>query len=43
VWIVIGIVWVALNPNKQHAKKVHADRTGPTGESAETSVPVTAV
>jgi amino acid transporter len=26
VWIVIGIVWVALNPSKHHARKVHEDR-----------------
>ena len=23
VWIVLGFVWVALNPNKGHARKVH--------------------
>jgi basic amino acid/polyamine antiporter, APA family len=26
VWIVIGIVWVALNPNKRHAVQVHEER-----------------
>jgi amino acid transporter len=43
VWIVIGIVWVAANPNKQHAKKVHDDRKSPAAEVSESSVPVTAV
>jgi amino acid transporter len=26
VWIVIGVVWAALNPHKHHARKVHEDR-----------------
>jgi amino acid transporter len=26
VWIIIGAIWVAFNPNKHHAKKVHEDR-----------------
>ncbi len=26
VWIVLGIVWVALNPNKRHARDVHEAR-----------------
>jgi amino acid transporter len=26
VWIIIGAIWVAVNPNKHHAKKVHEDR-----------------
>jgi amino acid transporter len=43
VWIVIGIVWVAANPNKQHAKKVHDDRKSPAAEVSQSSVPVTAV
>jgi hypothetical protein len=30
VWIVIGVVWVALNPNKGHAKGVVESRTGPS-------------
>jgi len=30
VWIVLGFVWVAVNPNKHHARKVLADREGPT-------------
>jgi APA family basic amino acid/polyamine antiporter len=30
VWIVIGVVWVALNPNKGHAKGVTEARTGPS-------------
>lgn len=25
-WIVIGVVWVAINPNKRHAKEVHDTR-----------------
>jgi amino acid transporter len=29
-WIVIGAVWVALNPNKRHARAVVEARTGPT-------------
>jgi amino acid transporter len=29
-WCVIGVVWVALNPNKGHAKGVVEDRTRPT-------------
>ncbi|MDQ6614228.1 MAG: APC family permease [Actinomycetota bacterium] len=29
LWIVIGIVWVALNPNKHHARKVHEERHTP--------------
>jgi basic amino acid/polyamine antiporter, APA family len=29
VWIVVGIVWVAMNPNKGHAKQVHDDRGAP--------------
>jgi len=27
VWIVIGVVWVALNPNKRHARSVVEGRT----------------
>jgi amino acid transporter len=27
LWIVIGVVWVAFNPNKQHARSVVEDRT----------------
>lgn len=30
VWIVAGFVWVALNPNKHHARKVLAAREGPS-------------
>jgi hypothetical protein len=26
LWIVIGIIWVAANPNKGHAKQVHTER-----------------
>jgi len=29
VWCVIGVVWVAINPNKGRAKTVTADRKGP--------------
>jgi amino acid transporter len=43
VWIVIGIIWVAVNPNKVHAKKVHTDRISPATEVKEGSVPVTAL
>ena len=25
-WIVLGAIWVALNPNKHHARKVHEER-----------------
>jgi amino acid transporter len=35
VWIVIGFIWVSLNPNKRHAKKVHEERSA-------TPTPVTA-
>ncbi len=28
IWIAIGIVWVALNPNKHHARSVVESRTG---------------
>jgi basic amino acid/polyamine antiporter, APA family len=42
VWIVIGVIWVALNPNKHHAKKVHEGRHEREAR-AETTVPVTAV
>jgi APA family basic amino acid/polyamine antiporter len=27
LWIVLGVVWVAVNPNKHDARKVHEDRT----------------
>ncbi len=30
VWIVLGFIWVALNPNKGHARKVTEERVGPT-------------
>jgi amino acid transporter len=30
VWIAIGAVWIALNPNKRHAKSVVESRQGPT-------------
>ncbi len=30
VWILLGFIWVGLNPNKGHAKKVTDERTGPT-------------
>jgi amino acid transporter len=43
VWILIGIIWVAANPNKHHAKKVHDDRKSPATAVSESSVPVTAV
>ncbi|MDQ1365775.1 MAG: basic amino acid/polyamine antiporter, family [Acidimicrobiaceae bacterium] len=33
VWIVLGVVWVAANPNKDHARKVHEDRTSRTPPS----------
>jgi amino acid transporter len=26
IWIVVGIIWVAVNPNKRHAKQVHETR-----------------
>jgi amino acid transporter len=34
-WIVIGVIWVAVNPNKHHAKKVHEERTltAPTSQT----------
>jgi hypothetical protein len=33
LWIVLGVVWVAANPNKDHARKVHEDRTSRTPPS----------
>jgi amino acid transporter len=30
IWCIIGFIWVMVNPNKHHAKKVADDRTGPT-------------
>jgi basic amino acid/polyamine antiporter, APA family len=30
LWIVLGFIWVALNPNKGHARKVTEERVGPT-------------
>jgi basic amino acid/polyamine antiporter, APA family len=30
VWILLGFIWVALNPNKGHARKLAEERTGPT-------------
>jgi uncharacterized membrane protein YphA (DoxX/SURF4 family) len=33
LWIVIGVIWVAVNPNKQHAKKVYEDRTARTPQA----------
>ncbi len=30
VWIILGFVWVGLNPNKHHAKKVLSERQAPT-------------
>ena len=29
VWIVIGVIWVAINPNKHHAKGVVEGRKAP--------------
>jgi uncharacterized membrane protein len=29
-WIIIGFIWVAINPNKGHAKGVTEARTGPS-------------
>ncbi len=40
VWIVIGIIWVAVNPNKHHAKKVHQERMPTTVAASETPVAV---
>jgi amino acid transporter len=34
VWILLGFIWVGLNPNKGHAKKVSDERTGPTASVA---------
>jgi amino acid transporter len=33
VWIVIGVIWVAINPNKGHAKQVHVERGSSTPSS----------
>jgi amino acid transporter len=30
LWCIAGVVWVAINPNKSHAQKVVAARTGPS-------------
>jgi amino acid transporter len=38
VWIVLGFIWVGLNPNKGHAKKVIEERVGPTEASAPLAV-----
>jgi hypothetical protein len=40
-WIVIGVIWVAINPGRHHAKKVVSDRT--ERAVTEASVPVTSV
>jgi APA family basic amino acid/polyamine antiporter len=37
VWIILGFVWVAVNPNKHHARKVHADRSGPSLRASVTT------
>ena len=37
VWIVLGFIWVAVNPNKHHAKKVLAEREGPSKVVASVS------
>jgi APA family basic amino acid/polyamine antiporter len=36
VWIVIGFIWVAVNPNKDHAKKVTEERHTPTAVATPT-------
>jgi APA family basic amino acid/polyamine antiporter len=38
LWIIAGVVWVAVNPNKHHARKVHEDRG-----TATTTVPAATV
>ena len=40
VWILLGFVWVALNPNKHHAKKV-VDERQPSVIDVRTSLKVT--
>jgi amino acid transporter len=43
LWIVIGFIWVGLNPNKHHARKVHEERglTSRTARTEEPAPPVT--
>ena len=36
VWIVVGIIWVAANPNKGHAKSIHIERGIPKPIEPET-------
>jgi basic amino acid/polyamine antiporter, APA family len=39
VWIVIGVIWVAVNPNKRHARDVHETRaTAPATAAPPTPV-----
>ena len=39
VWIVIGVIWVAANPNKHHARTVHEERsTAPREQQAPVPV-----
>jgi amino acid transporter len=42
VWIVIGLIWVAVNPNKHHARKVHDGRKRERTEEAPEATVVTA-
>jgi len=45
LWIVVGFIWVAVNPNKGHAKQVTGDRGAPgtrTPAAVESSAPVSA-
>jgi amino acid transporter len=42
LWIVAGVIWVLMNPDRHHAKQVHAERGAPkpvTPASAEATEP----
>jgi len=39
VWCIAGFIWAAFNPNKHHARKVQAERLGPTGAAKPVVVP----
>jgi amino acid transporter len=39
-WIVLGVIWVAFNPNKHHARKVHEGRKATTSVGAGAAGPV---